>query len=596
MLFNYLKKVKEDKLWALRHSAEHILTQAMERLWPGQIIKAMGPAIDTGFYFDFDTTNDLKIAENDFPKIEKEMKKIVQLNLPFEKHIVTAEKAREMFKDNPYKQEWIDKAESEGEEISMYWTGDPGKGGSFVDVCAGPHVAKTIEVKAFKLLSIAGAYWHGDEKNKMLTRIYGTAFETQEELDEYIAKIEEAKKRDHRKLGKELDLFSFSDLIGSGLPLYSPKGAFIRRTLNDFVEKMQIAEGYTQVWTPQIAKAELFKTSGHYDKYKDSMFRVVSNYSDEEMFLKPMNCPQHTQIYSAQARSYRDLPIRMTDFAMLYRDEKPGELSGLARARSFSQDDCHIFCREDQVDVEIDKALQMTKKIMETFGFKYKYRLSTRDPQHPEKYLGDPKVWDKVEKWAEVIMDRNGIEYFQGPGEAAFYAPKMDLIATDALGRDWQLSTVQIDYVMPERFGLVYTDQDGTQKHPVMLHRAIIGSAERMMMILLEHFGGAFPVWLSPVQVAVLPISEKTLDYSKKVALDLGKEGLRVELNTDSDSLGKKIRNAEAEKTPYMIIIGEKEAEAELVSVRQRGQKDLGQMKVDDFAKRVLKEVVEKSL
>ena len=588
--------MEDQKLHALRHSAEHILTQAMERLWPGQIIKAMGPAIETGFYFDFDTTNGLKIAETDFPKIEKEMRKIVQSNLPFEKMIVTAKKAREMFEDNPYKQEWIDKAESEKEEISVYWTGDPGKGGSFVDVCAGPHVAKTIEVKAFKLLSIAGAYWHGDEKNKMLTRIYGTAFETQEELDKYVTLLEEAKKRDHRKLGKELDLFSFSDLVGSGLPLYSPKGSFIRRMLNDYVEEMQYKEGYTQVWTPQIAKAELFKTSGHYDKYKDSMFRVVSNFSEEEMFLKPMNCPQHTQIFASQARSYRDLPIRLTDFAMLYRDEKPGELSGLARTRGFSQDDCHIFCREDQVDAEIDMALQMTKKIMATFGFKYKYRLSTRDLQHPEKYLGDPKVWDKVEKWAEVIMERNDIEYFQGPGEAAFYAPKMDLIATDALGREWQLSTIQIDYVMPERFNLVYTDQDGTQKHPIMLHRAIIGSSERMMMILLEHFGGAFPIWLSPVQVSILPISEKTMEYAESVLKNLQEKGVRVELNRDADSLGKKIRNAESSKVPYMLIIGEKEAESKKVSVRQRGQNDLGTMTVDKFAGRVIKEVEEKSL
>ncbi|KKU07568.1 MAG: Threonine-tRNA ligase, partial [Candidatus Collierbacteria bacterium GW2011_GWC2_45_40] len=429
---------------------------------------------------------------------------------------------------------------------------------------------------AFKLLSVAGAYWHGDEKNKMLTRIYGTAFETQEELDKYISQMEEARKRDHRKLGRELDLFSFSDLVGSGLPLYSSRGSFVRRTLNDYVEEMQFEEGYTQVWTPQIAKADLFKTSGHYDKYKDSMFRVVSNFSDEEMFLKPMNCPQHTQIYAAQPRSYRDLPLRLTDFAMLYRDEKPGELSGLGRTRAFSQDDCHIFCREDQVDKEIDMALQMTKKIMGTFGFSYKYRLSTRDVEHPEKYLGDPKVWDKVEKWAEEIMIRNKIDYFQGPGEAAFYAPKMDLMATDALGREWQLSTLQIDYVMPERFGLTYTDQDGSQKHPVMLHRAIIGSAERTMMILIEHFGGAFPVWLSPIQVAILPVSEKTMAYAEEVMKKLEEQDVRVELNRDADSLGKKIRNAEASKVPYMLIVGEKEAESNQVSVRQRGQKDLG--------------------
>ncbi|KKU00534.1 MAG: Threonine-tRNA ligase [Candidatus Collierbacteria bacterium GW2011_GWB2_45_17] len=430
----------------------------------------------------------------------------------------------------------------------------------------------------------------------MLTRIYGTAFETQEELDKYISQMEEARKRDHRKLGRELDLFSFSDLVGSGLPLYSSRGSFVRRTLNDYVEEMQFEEGYTQVWTPQIAKADLFKTSGHYDKYKDSMFRVVSNFSDEEMFLKPMNCPQHTQIYAAQPRSYRDLPLRLTDFAMLYRDEKPGELSGLGRTRAFSQDDCHIFCREDQVDKEIDMALQMTKKIMGTFGFSYKYRLSTRDVEHPEKYLGDPKVWDKVEKWAEEIMIRNKIDYFQGPGEAAFYAPKMDLMATDALGREWQLSTLQIDYVMPERFGLTYTDQDGSQKHPVMLHRAIIGSAERTMMILIEHFGGAFPVWLSPIQVAILPVSEKTMAYAEEVMKKLEEQDVRVELNRDADSLGKKIRNAEASKVPYMLIVGEKEAESNQVSVRQRGQKDLGAMTLAEFAGKIIKEDREKSL
>jgi len=385
-------------------------------------------------------------------------------------------------------------------------------------------------------------------------------------------------------------------LVGSGFPLYTPKGALVRRLLNEYVEELQTAEGYQQVWTPQVAKAELFKISGHYDKYKDDMFRVKSNYSEEEFFLKPMNCPQHTQIYASQMRSYRDLPIRMTDFAMLYRDEKPGELSGLGRVRSFSQDDCHIFCREDQVDAEIDIALQMTKKIMETFGLKYRYQLATRDLDHPEKYLGDPATWDKVEKWAVKIMERNNIPYFDGPGEAAFYAPKMDLKATDALGREWQLSTVQIDFVQPERFGLKYMDQDGTEKTPVMLHRAILGSAERFMMVILEHFAGALPLWLSPVQVAVLPVSDKTMEYSKKVAEEMKKAGIRVELNTEADSLGKKIRNAEAEKIPYMLIIGEKETESGQVSVRQRGQKDLGSMNLSDFVQKVIKENKEKRI
>ena len=586
----------EDKLHALRHSAEHILTQAMENLWPGKIIKAMGPAIETGFYFDFDTEGEVKITEADFPAIEKEMWRIVNLNLPISKEIVSEDKARKLFEGNPYKMEWVDKAVQENEEISVYWTGEPGKEGSFVDLCAGPHVSATGEVKAFKLLSVAGAYWHGDEANKMLMRVYGTAFDSKEALDKYLWQLEEAKKRDHRKLGRELDLFTFSDMVGSGFPLYTPRGALVRRLLNSYVEEMQTAEGYQQVWTPQVAKAELYKTSGHYDKYKGDMFRVISNYSEDEFFLKPMNCPQHTQIYASQMRSYKDLPIRMTDFAMLYRDEKPGELSGLARTRSFSQDDCHIFCSEDQVDQEIDTALQMTKKIMETFGLKYRYRLSTRDLKQPEKYLGDPETWDRVEKWAVRIMERNNIPYFDAPGEAAFYAPKMDLMATDALGREWQLSTVQIDFVQPARFGLKFVDQDGTEKTPVMIHRAILGSAERFMMVILEHFAGALPLWLSPVQVSVLPISDKTLDHSKKVADSLKKAGIRVELNLDADSLGKKIRNAESEKVPYMLIIGEKEVEAGMVSVRQRGQKDLGTMTLMDFVEKVNKENTEKLL
>ncbi|HBC44834.1 TPA: threonine--tRNA ligase, partial [Candidatus Collierbacteria bacterium] len=564
---------KKQKMLKLRHTSEHVLHTAMQKLYPS-LKKAMGPATDDGFYFDFDTED--KITDADFPVIEKEMARIIKSESKMVRRELEIDEARKIFSGNPYKMEWVEEIAGRGEKLSTYRMTLPDGKVIDEDLCSGPHLESVSGIGAFKLLSVAGAYWHGDEKNKMLTRIYGTAFETQEELDKYISQMEEARKRDHRKLGRELDLFSFSDLVGSGLPLYSSRGSFVRRTLNDYVEEMQFEEGYTQVWTPQIAKADLFKTSGHYDKYKDSMFRVVSNFSDEEMFLKPMNCPQHTQIYAAQPRSYRDLPLRLTDFAMLYRDEKPGELSGLGRTRAFSQDDCHIFCREDQVDKEIDMALQMTKKIMGTFGFSYKYRLSTRDVEHPEKYLGDPKVWDKVEKWAEEIMIRNKIDYFQGPGEAAFYAPKMDLMATDALGREWQLSTLQIDYVMPERFGLTYTDQDGSQKHPVMLHRAIIGSAERTMMILIEHFGGAFPVWLSPIQVAILPVSEKTMAYAEEVMKKLEEQDVRVELNRDADSLGKKIRNAEASKVPYMLIVGEKEAESNQVSVRQRGQKDLG--------------------
>ena len=588
----YLKMDEsKQKMLKLRHTTEHVLHTAMQKLYP-ELKKAMGPATDEGFYFDFDYSQ--KVAEEDFPAIEKEMSRIIKSGSLMKKVEISVDEARKIFAGNQYKLEWLDDIQVRGEKVSTYQMTLPSGKIIDEDLCSGPHLDSVSEIKAFKLLSVAGAYWHGDEKNKMLTRIYGTAFESQEELDKYLEMQEEAKKRDHRKLGKSMDLFSFSDLVGSGLPLYSPRGAFIRRKLTEYVESVQSAQEYFQVWTPQIAKADLFKTSGHYDKYKGDMFRVVSNYSDEEMFLKPMNCPQHTQIYAAQPRSYRDLPLRLTDFAMLYRDEKPGELSGLGRVRSFSQDDCHIFCREDQVDHEIDTALQMTKEIMKTFGFKYKYRLSTRDMEHLEKYLGDPAIWEKTEKWAETIMERNNIEYVQSPGDAAFYAPKMDLVATDALGREWQLSTLQIDYVMPERFNLTYTDQMGQEKHPVMLHRAILGSAERLMMILIEHYGGNFPVWLSPTQVTILPVSEKTIEYSEKILRELKEKGIRVELNSDADSLGKKIRNAEASKMPYMLIIGEKEAESNQVSVRARGQKDLGAMSVADFVSKITKEDDEK--
>ena len=582
---------QKNSLDQIRHSAEHILTQAMQRLFPEKFIMAMGPSTDDGFYFDFETVGDFKISEEDFPAIEAEMTKIVKENLPIVRQEISLDVAKKLFKDNSYKMEWLKSIKDRGETITVYKTGD-----EFVDLCAGPHVRYTKQIKAFKLLSIAGAYWHGDEKNKMLTRIYGTAFENKEDLEKYLHLMEEIQKRDHRKLGKELGLFTFSELIGSGLPLYTPKGAFIRLSLNNYVESVQIKQGYTQVWTPQIAKAKLFQTSGHYDKYKDSMFRVVSNYSDEEFFLKPMNCPQHTQIYDAQPHSYRDLPLRFADFAMLYRDEKPGELNGLARVRGFSQDDCHIFCTEEQVDQEIDTALKMTKEIMDTFGLKYKYRLSTRDPQHPEKYLGDPKIWDKVEKWAVDIMKRNHIEYFDGPGEAAFYAPKMDLIATDALGREWQLSTVQIDFVMPERFKLEYTAADGTKKRPVMLHRAIVGSPERFLMIMLEHFGGALPTWISPVQVKIIPITDGQQEYAQKIEKILKDKNIRVELDDKSETMQNKIRTAAGEKIPYMIIVGGREAENNTISVRQRDGQDLGVMPLEKFLENIEDQISKKSL
>lgn len=581
-----MSDLPQDHLNQLRHSAAHLLAAAVMELYPNAK-RTIGPAIDNGFYYDFDF-GDIKITDADLLKIEKKMRQLIPTWKSFERHEHSVEEVKSEFSDNEYKLELINEFSSEGQTLTVYQSGD------FRDLCRGGHVEEPNKVlKIFKLTKLAGAYWRGDEKNKMLTRIYGTAFATQEELDHYLWLQEEAKKRDHRKLGRELDLFSFSEYVGSGMPLYSPKGALVRRLLNGYVEELQSRQGYLQVHTPQIAKAELFKRSGHYDKYKEDMFRVVSNYSDEEFFLKPMNCPQHTQIYTSQPRSYRDLPFRITDFAMLYRDEKPGELNGLARVRSFSQDDCHIFCREDQVDAEVDMALAMTKEIMDTFGFKYRYRLSTRDPEHPEKYLGDPKVWDKLEKWAVTIMERNNIPYYDGPGEAAFYGPKMDLMATDALGREWQLSTVQIDMVQPERFELEYTAEDGTRKRPVMIHRAILGSSERAMMVLLEHYSGAFPLWLSPVQLTLIPISENELNYAKDVAKSLALAGIRVEIDETNATLGKKMVRAREHKVPYMAILGKQELENKTLTLKNRAG-DQVVLNIDETVAKLTQEVLSK--
>jgi threonyl-tRNA synthetase len=609
-----MKNAESEKIHIIRHSLAHVMASAVLEMFPKASL-GVGPVIENGFYYDFFLPRPL--TPEDLKKIEKRMRELIKQKLPFERQEMSLHEAKTFFaqQNQPLKVELLHDIEKYGttkakeiasldetvstdidlnakDKISVYRTG------KFTDLCRGPHVkdSRELPIDAFKIDRVSGAYWRGDQKNQQMQRIYGVAFATKPELEQYQHMIEEAIKRDHRKLGKALDLFTFSELIGSGLPLFTPRGAMIRLALNQYIEELQKKSDYTQVWTPQIAKAELFKISGHYDKYKDDMFRVHSNYSEEEFYLKPMNCPQHTQIYASQKRSYRDLPLRLTDFAMLYRDEKPGELSGLARVRSFSQDDCHIFCREDQVDEEIDKALSMTKEVMKTFGFKYRYRLSTRDKNHPEKYLGDPKTWDKVEKWAEKIMKRNKIDYFDGPGEAAFYAPKMDLIATDALGREWQLSTVQIDYVMPQRFGLTYTDKDGQQKNPIMLHRAIIGSPERFLMILIEQFAGAFPTWIAPVQAAILPISEKQNKYSEKVFAELKEKGIRVTIDDRGESIGKKIREAEMQKIPYMIIIGEKEMKEKNISIRARGEKDLGGMKLDKFLKKIEEEIKSKSL
>lgn len=574
-----------------RHTLAHLLAYSVITLYPGAQ-NAIGPAIENGFYQDFDL-GDHKISEEDLPKIESKMREVIKGWKEFQKREVSLSDVKKEFAWNAYKVELAEEFEAEGKNLTFYTAGD------FVDLCRGGHTnnpSLDIDPESWKLSHIAGAYWRGDSKNKMLTRIYGLSFENKSGLEEYLFRQEESKKRDHRKLGKELDLFTFSEFVGSGLPLYTPKGALVRRLLNDFVEELQSKAGYTQVWTPQIAKGELFKISGHYDKYKDDMFRVVSNYSEEEFYLKPMNCPQHTQIYLSQKRSYRDLPLRYSDFSMLYRDERPGELNGLARVRSFSQDDCHIFCKEDQVDKEIDTALEMTKKVLGVFGFKYRYRLSIRDPKTSEKYLGNKDTWDRVEKWAEEIMKRHNIEYFIGEGEASFYAPKMDLMATDALGREWQLSTVQIDFVQPERFGLKYTDKDGVEKTPVMIHRAIVGSPERFMMVLIEHFSGNFPLWLSPIQIKICPVREEHNQYAEKILDSLKEKGIRAIIDNRDENLGKKVRSAKEERIPYWVVVGDKDIAENKLTLESRESGGLGQMNIDELAYKLLEEIVQRKM
>jgi threonyl-tRNA synthetase len=579
-----------DKVSSLRHTLAHLLAAAVGEIYKFDKIKlTLGPAIENGFYYDIDFGEE-KVSDTDLKKIEDRMRKILPKWTEWEHKEISKEEAIKFFK-NEYKAELIKEIAERGEKITTYTCG------GFTDLCRGGHLAhpaKEIDPQAFKLDRVAGAYWRGDEKNKMLTRIYGLAFETKTELDAYVLQQEEARKRDHRKLGKELDLFVFSELVGPGLPLYTFKGATIRREIVKFSNELQQKIGYQEVHTPNMNKAELFKVSGHYEKYKEDMFKVVSNYTEEEYFLKPMNCPQHTQIYASKARSYRDLPVRIADFANLYRDEKPGELNGLTRLRSFAQDDGHCFCREDQIKDEFLSVLNIIKKAMETYGMEYNIRLSLWNPETPEKYLGEPKTWEKSQKLLEEILIENKIEYVKAVGEAAIYGPKMDLISRDSIGREWQISTIQLDFIMPERFGLKYTDSDGSQKTPVMIHRAIVGSPERFLGILIEHYAGAFPLWLSPVQVKVIPVRENHNEYAKKVYELLKENGIRAEFDDSDINLGTKVRDAKNNKLPYWIVVGDKEIEADKVTLESRDAGQLGQVSKEELVKKLLEEIKNK--
>lgn len=568
-----------------RHTLAHLLAAATLGAYP-HAKTTLGPAIDDGFYYDIDFGTGERPNEEALKKIEKQMRKLLPSWKEFTHKVVTADEAKAQFPDNQFKHELIDEIVARGEQITLYTCG------AFTDLCRGGHAEhpnKDIADDSFNLDRIAGAYWRGNENNPMLTRIYGLAFDTKEELDAHIAQREEAKKRDHRKLSKEMDLLVFSDLVGSGMPLFTPRGNTVRSEIVNFSRELNKELGFGEVHTPNVNKGELFKISGHYDKYKEDMLSVRSQYVEDEMFLKPMNCPQHTQIFASQQRSYRDLPIRYADFAVLYRDERPGELSGLTRLRAFAQDDGHIFCREDQVKDELLKVLATIKKALETYKITYWIRLSLRDPKKKEKYLGSDEDWARSEAELKDVLETAGVEHKPVEGEAAFYGPKLDIMAVDALGREWQISTIQVDRAQPNRFKLEYVADDGSRKTPVMIHRALVGSPDRFMGILIEHYAGAFPLWLSPVQVKVLPISEKHNEYGQKVLMGLRSAGLRAEIDEANESLGKKIRNAKTEKVPYIFVVGEKEESSNTVGVETRAGSE-GAQPLDAMVARLVDE------
>lgn len=549
-----------------RHTLAHLLAAAVVEQYPHAKL-TLGPAIDNGFYYDIDFSDGESPGEEDLKGLQKSMKKLINKWTEWSHAEVSADEARKRFAGNQFKLEMIDEIEAKGESITLYTCGE------FTDLCRGGHCEnpkEEIVMDAFKLDKIAGAYWRGDEKNHMLTRIYGLAFDTKEELADYEHMIAEAKKRDHRRVAKEQGLLVFSDLVGSGMPMWTPKGNIIRNQVINYSRQLNERLGFGEVHTPNLNKAELFKCSGHYDQYKEDMMSVSSQYVKDEMFLKPMNCPQHTQIYTAEPRSYKDLPIRYADFATLYRDERPGELSGLTRLRAFAQDDGHVFCRESQVEEELIKILDIVKEALVRYGVSYWVRLSLHDPENREKYLGDDKLWLQSEQELRDVVQKCDVEYKEVTGEAAFYGPKLDIMAVDALGREWQISTIQVDRVQPERFDLTCINEQGEKERVVMIHRALIGSPDRFIGILIEHYAGNFPLWLAPEQIAIIPVAEAHNDYAQNVHDQLMAAGFRSQIDTSSDSMGKKVRAAKKGRLPYFVIIGDKDIEGNTVTVESR--------------------------
>ncbi len=583
-LYTWNDREGKDTFW---HSSAHLMAAAIESLYPG-VKFGIGPHIETGFYYDIDFM-DYSISSDDFPKIEEKMKELASQKIQFVRREVPKAEALEYFqkKGDEYKLELIDGLEDG--QISFY------ESGPFTDLCRGPHLHDTSAIKAIKLLKTAGAYWRGDEKRKQLTRIYAVTFPKKKELDEYLALLEEAAKRDHRKLGREMELFTFSPLVGQGLPLWLPKGAALRDRLEQFLRKVQKKYGYLQVITPHIGNVNLYKTSGHYAKYGADSFRPITTPQEgEEFFLKPMNCPHHCQIYAARPRSYKELPLRLAEFGTVYRYEQSGELHGLTRVRGFTQDDAHLYCTSDQIKEEFCKVIDIILYIFKTLKFdNYKAQVSLRDPNNKEKYIGSDENWEKAQRAIIEAAAEKGLNTIEVEGEAAFYGPKLDFMVKDAIGREWQLGTVQVDYNLPERFGLEYTDADGQKKRPVMIHRAPFGSMERFVAVLLEHTGGNFPLWLTSDQVVILPISEKYMDYARKVQAALDEQDIRCYIDERSEKTGRKIRDAETAKVPYMVIVGENEEKDGTVSVRRHGNINDGTMPLGDFVAMIQKAIKE---
>lgn len=590
-----IEKLKNDELMPLRHTAEHLLHTAVEHLFPGAK-KVMGPPIENGFYCDFDY--DGKINEEDFPKIEAYMAELSKESLPIVKKTMSAEEARELFKNNPFKIELIDEHSNNGEGLTFYTFGDKNSQHYDIDLCAGPHVENTSEVKYFKLLSVAGAYWRGNEKNKMLTRIYATAFDSKEKLNDYLELLEEQKRRDHRKLGKDLEIFLISEEVGPGLPLWLPNGTIMKEELEKWGKQTEEEWGYKRVVTPFMTKKTLFEISGHVPYFEDEMYKVgIPGEGEEEYFIKPMNCPFHHMVYKSKPRSYRELPLRIAEYGTVARYENRGALNGILRPRVFTQNDAHVYCTEDQaVDVFVE-IMELHRYYYDKLGLKdYHIVLGLPDWDKKDKYHGDKKMWEKAEEMSKAAMKKAGVDYEEEIGGAAHYGPKMDLKIRSAIGNEYAISTNQIDLYMPQRFGLTYTDKDGLEKQVVVQHRAPLGSDERFIGFLLEHFGGNMPVWLSPVQVVVIPIGEKHIKYAEGISKILYEEGLRSQVDSRNEPMNARIRDAQLSKTPYMLIVGDKEVETDTASVRLRTGENLGAVKNSEIVSKIKEKYLTKSL